>query len=173
MKEHQARLGCTWEGERWFHLWSTLRAARRSEMDWTGIHSNDASTYGQYVHERRRGRWPTLLVGALAGIDPITVDVNGFREVVYGCLKIFQADPTGDSACIPLPVHFDFTRPLVIAERAVELRLQGLDVLAFWRRLALAPASSHRSRSSTSWSRTDYAICEAGVRYGANVWPVG
>lgn len=125
-------------------------------MGWAGIHSNDASTYGQYVHERRRGRWPTLLVGALAGIDPVTVDVNGFREVIYRCLKIFQADPTGDSTCIPLPIHFDFARPLVIAERAVELRLQGLDVLAFWRWLALAPASSHRSRSSTSWSRTNY-----------------
>lgn len=117
-----------------------------------GVRSHEASTYGQYVQERRsRAAARPLLVGALAGIDPVAVDVNGFREVVYGCLKIFQTDPTSDSACISLPVHFDFTRSLVVAERAVELRLQGLDVLAFWRWLALAPASSHHSRSCASW----------------------
>lgn len=104
-------------------------------------------SYGQYVHEGQTGL-PALLVCTLAGIDPVTVDVDGFREVVYRRLKIFQADSAGDATRIPLPVHFDFARPFVVAEGAVKLRLQGFDVLAFRRRLPLASASSHPSSST-------------------------
>lgn len=86
---------------------------------------------------------PSSLVCALARVDPVAVDVNGFGKIVYSCLKIFQTDSTGDTTCIPLPVHFDFARALVVAERTVELRLQWFNVLALRRRLSLAPASSH------------------------------
>lgn len=96
-----------------------------------------------YMKERRVFLAHASLVCALACIDPVTVDVDSFGEIVYSRLKIFQTDSTGDATCIPLPIHFDFARALVVAERTVELRLQGFNVLAFRRWLPLASASSH------------------------------
>ena len=58
-------------------------------------------------------------------------------------LKIFHADRALDSSGVPGFVQFDFARFLVIAERAVELRVQRLQVPPLWWRASLGLSPTH------------------------------
>jgi len=69
------------------------------------------------------------LIGGLAGVDPFTVDIDWFRQVVDCRLEVLQTYATRNASRIAGSVHFHFTRLLVITKRTVELYVQRLNRL--------------------------------------------
>ena len=82
-------------------------------------------------------------VGGLAGVDPLVIHVERFREKVNSRLKILQAHCTLYLSCVLGLVHLHLAALLVVAEGAGELSVQCLNVLfpGFW--LTLGLSSSH------------------------------
>lgn len=105
----------------------------------------------------------SILVGGLAGVHPVIVHVYWFREEIYGCLEVLQTNATRypgrirtfvsakyklkiqsqKSRSIVHHLHFDLATLLVVAERTVELLVQGHDGLLLCWRLPLRFAASH------------------------------
>jgi len=83
------------------------------------------------------------LVGGLAGVDPLAVDVDGFGQVVDSGLEVLQTDATGDASGVAGPVHLHLTGLLVITKGTVEERVQRLDRLTRRHRLSLTLAFGH------------------------------
>jgi len=91
-----------------------------------------------------------LLVGAFAGVDPVGVDINGFRQVVDGRLVVLQTDPAPDPAGVPGPVQLDLAGLLVVAEGTIEQLVQLLDGLPPGRRFPLRLALPHYTTDTIS-----------------------
>lgn len=83
------------------------------------------------------------LVGTLARVHPIVVHVDRFRQEVYRRLVVLHAHPTGYARRVPTLVHLHFAGLFVVAEGAVELLVQGFDILALRRGLSLRLSTSH------------------------------
>lgn len=62
-----------------------------------------------------------LLICAFASINPITVDIDGLRQIINGCREVLKANAARNASRIARSVHFDIARLFVIAERTVEL----------------------------------------------------
>ena len=108
-----------------------------------------------------------LGVGRLASVDPLVVDVDGLREDVDrrlakqgskryhstkmlewmdkgAHLKVLETDVALDPACVLGLFHLDLAGVLVVAEWAVEERVQGHDVLLLGPGGPLGLAATHR-----------------------------
>jgi len=84
------------------------------------------------------------LVGLLARVDPVRVDIHRLGQVVDGRLEVLQTHSARNEPHVSLPVELDFADPFVIAERAVELSLERFDVLLGRGRLPLRLSLAHR-----------------------------
>ena len=82
-------------------------------------------------------------VRRFAGVDPVAVDVDCFREVVYDRLEAFCAYSARYGARVALSVQFDFARLFVVAEGAVELGVQRACEFFLRRRLSLCFSFAH------------------------------
>ena len=95
------------------------------------------------------------LVGGLAGVDPLVVDVDGLREEVDGGLEVLHAHVALDPARVLGLLHLDLAALLVVAVGAVEHDVQGLDRLALGAGTALGLPAAH-----------DEGLAEVGGRVG-------
>ena len=92
-------------------------------------------------------RWSlSSLVGLLAGVDPLVVDVDGLREEVDGGLEVLHAHVALDPARVLGLLHLDLAALLVVAEGAVEHDVQGLDRLALGAGAAFGLSTTHHER---------------------------
>ncbi len=87
-------------------------------------------------------------VGTLAGVDPVVVHVDRLGQERDGRLEVFHADGAEDAPRVLALVQLDLARLLVVAERAVKLGVERLDVPALRRRLALALLLAHVSQTA-------------------------
>lgn len=105
--------------------------------------------------KNKLGGAAVLLVGGLAGVDPVTVDVHGLRQVGDGGLELLQAHGARDDARVAGTVHLDVAGLLVVAEGAGELRLQRPRHLLLGGGLPLRLAAAHgwprRSGRAPPW----------------------
>lgn len=83
-----------------------------------------------------------LLICWFTCINPVTINIHWLRQISYVRLIVFQADSTGNEACVSYSVHFDFASLFVVTKRAVELSLQRIrSLLRSW--FAFGTPSSH------------------------------
>ena len=88
------------------------------------------------------------MVGRLAGVYPLVVDVERLREEVYGGLEVLHADGALDPARVPTLLHLDLAALLVVAERTVEHGVQRHDGLPLGTLGTLRLATAHLSNAS-------------------------
>jgi len=91
------------------------------------------------------------LVGRFTGVNPVVININWFCKVINLGLKTLHTHPARYPPSIPRLVHFDLAAPFVVAEGAVELRLQWFQGPHFWWRLPLTLLLPHPP-SVTFWS---------------------
>jgi hypothetical protein len=88
-------------------------------------------------------RLQTSSIGIFTCINPITVDVYWFRQIVNGSLEVFKTYTTGYVSSVTTSVHFNIARLFMVTERTVEHAIKWFKNLSLWWWLSWLSSSTH------------------------------